>query len=297
MPVSTSSSDTSEYNSDENESLTFYPAFCFKASPTHFAWVKMGAADVHRLRRSPQFVGPNIFFYNNHPIQFVSLVGIIVSRTEVFRRTLLTLDDSSGETIEIVVLQKTTQKPSTEDPDTEGTEQPPTATTAVLSWASFSNLTPTTGLTTTHITSKDRDEIDISSLQPGTLVRVKGTLSTFRQRMQLNLERFWLVGDTNAEMRFLDDRLRFLLRVLSVPWELSDDEVEELRRDAERSDERAVEGRRRAERAVRKREEREERHARAIAKRYKKEEEEREKELRALREDGERVMRRFGFGA
>jgi hypothetical protein len=25
-----------------NESLVFYPAFCFKASPTHFTWVKMG---------------------------------------------------------------------------------------------------------------------------------------------------------------------------------------------------------------------------------------------------------------
>jgi FMN phosphatase YigB (HAD superfamily) len=146
------------------------------------------------------------------------------------------------------------------------------------------------------VTSKDHDEIDISSLQPGTLVRVKGTLSTFRDRMQLHLERFWLVGDTNAEMRFLDDRLRFLMEVLSVPWALSDGEVEKLRRDAERSDERVVEEKRRAERAARKRVEREERHARAIARRYEREEHEREKELRALREDGKRVMRRFGFG-
>jgi hypothetical protein len=27
--------------------------------------------------------GQNIFFYNNHPIQFVSLVGIIVARTDI----------------------------------------------------------------------------------------------------------------------------------------------------------------------------------------------------------------------
>ncbi|KAJ5549922.1 hypothetical protein N7535_002134 [Penicillium sp. DV-2018c] len=282
---------------DDNESLTFYPAFCFKASPTHFAWVRMGAADVHRLRKLRDFAGQNIFFYNNHPIQFVSLVGIIVARTEITRRTILTLDDSSGETIDISVLQKTTQKPNTD------TRAPAAATTAPTAeanpFSSFSITIPTTtGLTTTtHVTSKDHDEIDISSLQPGTVVRVKGSLSTFRNRMQLNLERFWVVRDTNAEMRFLDDRLQFLMEVLSVPWVLSDEEVEELRRDAERSDERVVEGKRRAERAARKRVEREERHARAIAKRYEREEYERAKELRALREDGERVMRRFGFGA
>lgn len=37
--------------------LVFYPAFCFKASPTHFAWVKMAAADVQRLQRVRGFEG------------------------------------------------------------------------------------------------------------------------------------------------------------------------------------------------------------------------------------------------
>jgi hypothetical protein len=43
-----------------NESLEFYPAFCFKASPTHFTWVKMGAADVHRLREFGGFSGMSL---------------------------------------------------------------------------------------------------------------------------------------------------------------------------------------------------------------------------------------------
>lgn len=42
---------------ENNDSLTFYPAFCFKASPTHFTWVKIGAADVHRLRKFGSFAG------------------------------------------------------------------------------------------------------------------------------------------------------------------------------------------------------------------------------------------------
>ncbi|KAE8379920.1 hypothetical protein BDV26DRAFT_258533 [Aspergillus bertholletiae] len=45
---------------DDGE-LFFYPAFCFRASPTHFAWVKMGAADVRRLKRKAGFEA--LFFY------------------------------------------------------------------------------------------------------------------------------------------------------------------------------------------------------------------------------------------
>ena len=37
--------------------LDIYPAFCFKASATHFAWVKMAAVDVHRLERRRGFEG------------------------------------------------------------------------------------------------------------------------------------------------------------------------------------------------------------------------------------------------
>lgn len=53
-----------------NENLIFYPAFCFKASPTHFTWVKMGAADVHRLRKSSDFVGMLFLFPSLPPILY-----------------------------------------------------------------------------------------------------------------------------------------------------------------------------------------------------------------------------------
>lgn len=34
-----------------------YPAYCYAASPTYNAWVKLTAADVHGLRRQPGFEG------------------------------------------------------------------------------------------------------------------------------------------------------------------------------------------------------------------------------------------------
>lgn len=49
---------------DDVDSI-IYPAFCFKASPTHFAWVKMAIADVHRLQKPREFDGK---WYMNTPL-------------------------------------------------------------------------------------------------------------------------------------------------------------------------------------------------------------------------------------
>ncbi|CAG7947933.1 unnamed protein product [Penicillium olsonii] len=290
---------------DNNETLIFYPAFCFKASPTHFTWVKIGAADVHRLRKIGGFVGQKVFFYNNHPVRFVSLLGLIVERKEVYQRTILTMDDSSGAIIEVIVLHKF--DPSNRPSGTEArkdvhqgqinifTGEPIDAEKTPWSAFSATERPPLQLKKTVHITATDQHEVDISSLQPGSLVRVKGILGTFRNMMQIHLERFELVADTNAEMQFLDERLRFLLEVLSVPWVLTDDEIESLRQAAERGDEKVLEDKRRAQMRARKRVEREEKDARTIARRYEREEKARERQLGALREDGQMVMRRFGF--
>ncbi|CAG8035012.1 unnamed protein product [Penicillium salamii] len=290
---------------DNNETLAFYPAFCFKASPTHFTWVKIGAADVHRLRKIGSFVGQKVFFYNNHPIRFVNILGLIVARTEVYRRTILTFDDSSGAIVEVIVFHKFDPNnrpganPEVQKHDDQSqinifTGKPIDADQTP--WSAFSvTERPMQLRKTVHVTATDQHEVDISSLQPGTLVRVKGILGTFRNTMQIHLERFERVADTNAEMQFLDERLRFLLEVLSVPWVLTDDEIESLRQAAERGDEKVLEEKRRAERRARKRVEREEKDARAIARRYEREERARERQLGPLREDGQSVMRKFGF--
>lgn len=42
---------------EDAEEFEFYPAFCFPASPTHFTWVKMSIADIHRLHPRKGFEG------------------------------------------------------------------------------------------------------------------------------------------------------------------------------------------------------------------------------------------------
>ena len=250
-------------------------------------------------------VGQKIYFYNNHPIRFVSVVGLILTRSDVPRRTILELDDSSGAIIEVVI-------PHSDPPAGTG----PTARNAVAStsasapapahqpkpeakpeFLSTDTAEETAGITTstnpnqpTHVSATDRTIIGTTPLKPGTMVKIKGTLSQFRGNMQLQLERFTLVGDTNAEMQFLDERLRFFVEVLSVPWVLSEAEIKQLREDAEQGDLEAVERRRRAEGRVKRRVEREERDQRHIRRRYEKEERRRDKEAIACQKEGMRVM-------
>ncbi|KAJ5688711.1 hypothetical protein N7462_003103 [Penicillium macrosclerotiorum] len=236
----------------------------------------MAAADVHRLHRPQDFEGQKIFFYKNHPIRFVTVVGLIVARSEVPRRTILTLDDSTGATLDIAFLHATPTNPAPNPLPIAHTQVPD----------------PDTHPSTRHVSATDGTALDISRLHPGTMVQVKGTLSLFRATMQLHAERVKFVPDTNAEMVFVDARLRFLLEVLRTPWELGEEEVARLRGEAER-------GGAERERAVareKRRAEREARDAARIRRRYEREEKVRAEEAVVCGEDGARVMRDIRWG-
>lgn len=109
--------------------------------------------------------------------------------------------------------------------------------------------------------------------------------------MQLQLERFFPIADTNAEMQFLDQRIRFLVEVLTQPWVLTEGEIKRLQIDAEEEEERIEEEQERARKRQRKRVEREERHQRQIQKMWEREERAREKEAVSCQNAGRRVMR------
>lgn len=238
--------------------------------------------------------GQKIFFYKNHPIRFVSVVGVIIARNEITRRTILTLDDSSGATLDVVIQHADPKELASAEAETSAetvSKQPRHQTNkASLDTSGETELLGITPGQTVHVSTTDRSILDISKLLPRTTVRIKGTLSQFRSVMQVQLERFTLVPDTNAEMQFVDERLQFLVQVLSVPWYLDEKEIERLRLDAEEGGLRVVEERKKAERRVQRRAEREERDKRHILKRYEKEERLRAKEASVCRKDGIRVM-------
>ncbi|KAF5015352.1 hypothetical protein F66182_13346 [Fusarium sp. NRRL 66182] len=259
---------------DVQKELPFYPAFCFPASPTHFTWVKMSIVDIHRLQSRRGFEGQNIYFHKNHPIQFVCLAGYILTRDEYERRTVLTVDDSSGSIIEVVCLKAPIK-------DATGSNTPNT-TAATATAAEMINVTSTT-----------RDPVDISTLHIGACVKFKGTLSpkfkTHTPTMTVILERFWHITDTNSEVKFWNERSRFLIDVLSQPWYLSADDVDSLRKQAQSQERKVIKDRQRKQERQKREQEKEEKYQRRILRRWEAEEKVREAEEERVRLDNKRL--------
>lgn len=251
----------------QDSNLIFYPAYCYKASPTYFAWVKLTAHDVHNaLYTRRGFEGQNLYFYLNHPIQFVYLVGVVVSYEDFHeKRWLLIIDDSSGATIEV-----TCPKPEKSGEGWRGTtvEEQTTLDAGVL--------------------AEDQARANtMASIDVGSIIKVKGKVGHFRDIRQIHLERIAVVPDTNAEMHFWEQRTRLKVEVLSKPWTLSSKEQSRLLKVAEgRSKSEKGQALKRKEREAA-RQAREKRHAEKIAKKYEEEEVKRENAAAIARKAGE----------
>ena len=176
-------------------SIPFYPAYCFSASPTFSTWAKFTAADVHTLTtregfegsdshllyprtshlahiRSSPLAAQKIYFYLNHPIKWVRLVGVIVAFDASDYRLTFCLDDSSGKIVEVTCpRERTGMGPSTNS--THGATTPKTPTEP----PHFK------GRTLSGIS------VDLAGFDVGSVVKVKGGVGAFRGERQVELER------------------------------------------------------------------------------------------------------------
>lgn len=66
--------------------LDFYPAYCFKESPTHFTWVKMAAVDVHRLKRRQGF-GESAVIARQYPGSIQTDSDKLTTQTRIYSST------------------------------------------------------------------------------------------------------------------------------------------------------------------------------------------------------------------
>ena len=269
-------------------SLTYYPAYCYRASPTWFAWIQLTCFELHNILKpgpahAQTYTSGNashtVLFYLNHPIQYVQLIGIVVAIEEYNEHFfLITLDDSSGCTVDVVL-----RKPkATPDP-------PSSAKNAAIASSPDPTELEELAETLTLLAQLDR-------LQIGSSVRVKGTISTFRSRRQLNLLRMDRLVDTNAEMRLVAARTAFHAKVLSRPWRLRSKKKAELL-SLEQGD-KVVQSKDRVEQQAKRREwkkkleDREKQHEKAIVDEWEVEEIKREKAAKRAQRDGVRSMER-----
>ncbi|KAH7136000.1 hypothetical protein B0J11DRAFT_176520 [Dendryphion nanum] len=185
---------------DPPRKYRIYPAYCFRASPTYNAWVKLTVADVQALRSEPEFKAQRIYFHLNHPIRYVRLVGVVVAIDDINAKyTVLTIDDGSGATVEVKIIRLT---PEVYDP----VESP---SNTVLD-----NVEVISRLGAFEVT------VDHHPLDIGTVIKAKCTLSEFRGQKQLELKRVWIVPTTDEEVRAWAETAAFKRDVLSIPWHI-----------------------------------------------------------------------------
>lgn len=278
-------------NSKAHENLTFYPAFCFPNSPTHFTWVKLTAYDIHHvLTPSPSYHHSfavrglknsqhSLYFYLNHPVQFVYVVGVVVGYEEWYeKRWVMSVDDGSGEVIEVICAKPQPMQQLGQNGERAAGSEVPKDERGRL------------------VEEQERAEI-MKAIDVGCVVKVKGRIGLFRDMRQIQLERVQVVQDTNVEVRFWDERMRLKREVLERPWCVSEEEQSRLRALAEGREE---DGRKKERKRMgweKKRVEREERHRRRILRRWEEEERKRKKAAEVARLAGEQlIVKRLGEG-
>ncbi|KAB8337331.1 hypothetical protein FH972_021630 [Carpinus fangiana] len=194
-----------------------YPAYCHRASPTYWKWVKLAVADVHALRSEGGFEGQNTFFHLNHPIRHVYLCGTIVAIDYFERFAILTLDDSSGLTIEVKIALVTKTKVLLEKSAVQPGEE---ATT--LENVKITRSCQDTRCALKHIL------INGCPAEVGTVLIAKGTLDKYRGSFQLKLLRTSILKDAEEELRIWREYADFCTKVLYQQWHLSLEQVQEL---------------------------------------------------------------------
>lgn len=224
-PVSESATSSLESNPREVPAPTIYPPVTHSLSPTWFTWVKLTCYEIHHVLNpapsnfaslsyssgSSEHRSPAIYHYINHPIQWVSVAGVVVEVDEFKEKYYICyVDDGSGETIEVIY------------PRPEGAVQ---GINGVASSATQGG----SKLDSTEI----RIHQLLSGLEPGHVLKVQGQIRTFRSCRQIRVERVQRILGTNEEAKFWSSMHSFHETVLSKPWILTDEDVSKTKVDAQ----------------------------------------------------------------
>lgn len=127
--------------------------------------------------------GQNIYLHLNHPIKWIRLVGVVVALDFIPNRWLIQLDDYSGATIELTCLHQMAVA-STTDGKTDLSDQ-------ALLTSRKTNINSDNGREERKqigVTATGRT-VDLTGVDVGAVVKVKGGVGLFRGEKQILLER------------------------------------------------------------------------------------------------------------
>lgn len=149
------------------------------------------------------------------------IVGVVVAIDDYAGRRVYTVDDSSGACIECTILMSVSQ---------EGVDSAGTAMNAAPNKAE-ANPPAAAAL--------------LANINVGSVVDVKGGISTYREERQLNIEKMVPLRGTAQEVALWEKRIKFRSEVLEKPWALRNRDIRRCRKEAERGEEEAERKRKR----------------------------------------------------
>ncbi|KAL8915113.1 MAG: hypothetical protein Q9171_000416 [Xanthocarpia ochracea] len=156
-------------------------------------------------RRTHAISGQNIYFYSNHPIKWVRLVGVIVALDVYPNRVTMILDDSSGLTIEVFCRKDASTVTSTVD-------------TSVDSYGGIQLNQVPVKKDHGHVCTTSEGKVNLNMFEVGSVVKIKGGISEFRGEKQVTLERISLVRTTSEEVTAWAENAAFYKNVMGKPW-------------------------------------------------------------------------------
>jgi hypothetical protein len=173
--------------------------------------LQVNALSIFAVTFANTCVGQHLYFYLNHPIRYVCVVGVVVAIDDInIWYTVLTIDDGSGANIEVKIVRISSPKKS-----------------AIYS-------SPETQIENVRIISQlgvFEVMVGNQALDIGSVIKAKGTISEFRGVKQLEMKRVWVINTTNEEARAWAEVATFKRDVLSKPWHLSTAEARKIKHD------------------------------------------------------------------
>lgn len=130
----------------------------------------------YRFATFNTFLGQNLYFYNNHPIKWVRLVGVIVAFDVYPNRITMILDDSSGLNIEVFCKK-------------DICTVTPTIDTSVDAYGAIKLNRPLVQKDDEHVVTTSEGKVNLDFFNVGSVVKIKGGVSEFRGEKQVTLER------------------------------------------------------------------------------------------------------------
>lgn len=252
---------------DDRSQPVIPPVSFFSHHPLARTWTKLTAVDLHALHQPDTFNGQEWYFHLNHPLRYVSLLGVITAIDfpgQVAKWIVLTLDDGSGMSVEC----KSETLPASQQLENDG------MTNQYGSPERNSRLmTSTDHLCVDHT----RREVFLRGtlLDVGMSLKVQGTPGRYRNKSQLILLRANIVASTTAETTWWTSYAETVKAILNRPWTVTEKLRLKVEAEEEQSRAAAIKARQRnkeAQARKQRRVEKEERHRRQEEKWCKQEE-------------------------